>query len=78
MVGTGGKKPKLTPEESRERYKEKKMGRAASQQQMGFADAWAERNKGKVDIWLIIAALFFLIPFGTLGYGIWSGIIPIN
>mmetsp|Transcript_2773 Transcript_2773/g.4878 ORF Transcript_2773/g.4878 Transcript_2773/m.4878 type:complete len:117 (+) Transcript_2773:791-1141(+) len=79
MVGSGGKKKKLTKEESNERYKEKKVTKAAEvQKSQNFSDAWAEQNRGKVDIWLVIGLLTLLTPAGVLIYGISSGMIPIN
>eukprot|EP00183_Erythrolobus_madagascarensis_P007023 CAMPEP_0185846402 /NCGR_PEP_ID=MMETSP1354-20130828/2056_1 /TAXON_ID=708628 /ORGANISM="Erythrolobus madagascarensis, Strain CCMP3276" /LENGTH=100 /DNA_ID=CAMNT_0028546531 /DNA_START=849 /DNA_END=1148 /DNA_ORIENTATION=- len=52
MRMSGGQKKELTPDESREQYKKKKVSKAAEiQKSQSFADAWAEQNRGKVDVW---------------------------
>lgn len=57
--------------------KEKKVTRAAAiQKSQTFADAWAEQNQGKVDVWLIIGLLTLLTPFVILGWAVATGIIP--
>lgn len=57
--------------------KEKKVTRAAAiQKSQSFADAWAEQNQGRVDIWLIIGLLFLLTPFVILAWAISTGVIP--
>lgn len=49
---------------------------AAAQQSMGFADAWAAQNQGRLDVWLIIGLLTILTPFAILAWGVQSGAIP--
>lgn len=57
--------------------KEKKVTRAAAiQKSQGFADAWAEQNQGRVDVWLIIGALTLLTPLVILAWAIATGVIP--
>ncbi|PXF41269.1 hypothetical protein BWQ96_09029 [Gracilariopsis chorda] len=57
--------------------KEKKVTRAAAiQKSQGFADAWAEQNQGRVDVWLIIGALTLLTPLIILAWAVATGVIP--
>jgi len=57
--------------------REKKVTRAAAiQKSQSFADAWAEQNEGKLDVWLIIGALFLITPFAILGWAVSTGVIP--
>lgn len=57
--------------------KEKKVTRAAAiQKSQSFADAWAEQNQGRVDVWLIIGAVTLLTPLLILVWGVASGVIP--
>lgn len=57
--------------------KEKKVTRAAEiQKSQSFADAWAEQNQGRVDVWLIIGAMTLLTPLLILAWGVASGAIP--
>lgn len=56
---------------------EKKVTRAAAiQKSQTFADAWAEQNEGKLDVWLIIGALTLLTPILILLWAIATGVIP--
>lgn len=57
--------------------KEKKVTRAAAiQKSQSFADAWAEQNQGKVDVWLIIGAMTLLTPVVILVWAVATGVIP--
>lgn len=57
--------------------KEKKVTRAAAiQKSQSFADAWAEQNQGRVDVWLIIGAITLLTPLIILAWAVATGIIP--
>lgn len=57
--------------------KEKKVTRAAAiQKSQTFADAWAEQNQGRVDVWLIIGALTLLTPLLILAWAVATGVIP--
>lgn len=57
--------------------KEKKVTRAAAiQKSQSFADAWAEQNQGRVDVWLIIGALTLLTPILILVWAVATGVIP--
>lgn len=56
---------------------EKKVTRAAAiQKSKGFADAWAEQNQGRIDVWLIIGALTLLTPVLILVWAVATGVIP--
>lgn len=56
---------------------EKKVTKAAAiQKSQTFADAWAEQNQGRPDVWLFIGAAFLLTPFIILIWGVVSGAIP--
>lgn len=58
---------------------EKKVTKAAAiQKSQGFADAWAEQNQGRPDVWLFIGLIFLLTPLLVLAWGVWSGIIPLG
>jgi len=53
---------------------EKKVTRAAAiQKSQTFADAWAEQNQGRFDVWLIIGLLTLLTPILGLVFGVTSG-----
>ncbi|CAN8065141.1 unnamed protein product [Agarophyton chilense] len=68
-VGTG-----LGPRRGRN---EKKVTRAAAiQKSQSFADAWAEQNQGRVDVWLIIGAITLLTPLLILAWAVATGVIP--
>jgi hypothetical protein len=55
----------------------KKVTRAAAlQESLSFSDAWAARNRGRIDIWFVIGLLFILLPLGILIWGIATGVIP--
>lgn len=57
--------------------RDKKVTRAAAiQKSQSFADAWAEQNEGRVDVWLIIAALTLLTPIAILAWAVATGVIP--
>lgn len=57
--------------------KEKKVTRAAAiQKSQGFADAWAEQNAGKIDVWIIIGAVTLLTPILILVWAVATGVIP--
>lgn len=57
--------------------KEKKVTRAAAiQKSKGFADAWAEQNQGRPDVWLVIGAAALLTPILILVWAIATGVIP--
>ncbi|KAI0567026.1 hypothetical protein FGB62_5g536 [Gracilaria domingensis] len=57
--------------------REKKVTKAAAiQKSKGFADAWAEQNQGRVDVWLIIGAITLLTPLIILAWGVATGVIP--
>lgn len=57
--------------------KEKKVTRAAAiQKSQTFADAWAEQNQGRVDVWLIIGAITLLTPLIILAWAVATGVIP--
>lgn len=59
--------------------KEKKVTKAAAiQKSQGFADAWAEQNQGRPDVWLAIGLVFLLTPLLILGWGVYTGIIPLG
>lgn len=56
---------------------EKKVTKAAAiQKSQSFADAWAEQNQGKVDVWLIIGVLTLLTPIAILVWAVATGVIP--
>lgn len=58
---------------------EKKVTRAAAiQKSQTFADAWAEQNQGRFDVWLVIGLLTLLTPIFGLIFGVTSGAIPIG
>lgn len=60
MVGGGVVGAGMGP---RRGNKEKKVTKAAAiQKSQTFADAWAEQNEGKVDVWLIIGLITLLTP----------------
>lgn len=57
--------------------RDKKVTKAAAiQKSQGFADAWAEQNQGKVDVWLIIGAITLLTPLLILVWAVSTGVIP--
>lgn len=57
--------------------KEKKVTRAAEiQKSQSFADAWAEQNQGRVDVWLIIGAMTLLTPIVIIAWAVATGVIP--
>lgn len=57
--------------------KEKKVTRAAAiQKSQSFADAWAEQNQGRIDVWLIIGAITLLTPLIILAWAVATGVIP--
>lgn len=57
--------------------REKKVTRAAAiQKSQSFADAWAEQNQGKIDVWLIIGLLTLLTPIIILIWAVATGVIP--
>ncbi len=59
--------------------KEKKVTKAAAiQKSKGFADAWAEQNQGRLDVWFFIGLTFLLTPLLVIVWGVWSGAIPIG
>lgn len=56
---------------------EKKVTRAAAiQKSRTFADAWAEQNEGKIDVWIIIGAVTLLTPIIILVWAVATGVIP--
>lgn len=56
---------------------DKKVTRAAAiQKSQTFADAWAEQNEGRLDVWLIIGAVTLLTPFVILAWAVTTGVIP--
>lgn len=56
---------------------EKKVTRAAAiQKGKGFADAWAEQNAGKIDVWIIIGLVTLLTPLVILAWAVTTGVIP--
>lgn len=56
---------------------EKKVTKAAAiQKSQSFADAWAEQNQGRPDIWLLIGALTLLTPIIILAWAVATGVIP--
>lgn len=74
MVGAPGVGEGLGP---RRGVSEKKVTRAAAiQKSQTFADAWAEQNQGRVDVWLIIGAVTLLTPIIILVWAIATGVIP--
>eukprot|EP00177_Eucheuma_denticulatum_P004274 GFKZ01007755.1.p1 GENE.GFKZ01007755.1~~GFKZ01007755.1.p1 ORF type:complete len:165 (-),score=16.11 GFKZ01007755.1:70-564(-) len=74
MVGAPAVGEGLGP---RRGIKDKKVTRAAAiQKSKGFADAWAEQNQGRVDVWLVIGALTILTPLLILAWAVATGVIP--
>lgn len=56
---------------------EKKVTRAAAiQKSQTFADAWAEQNEGKVDVWVIIGIVTLLTPLVIIAWAVATGVIP--
>lgn len=56
---------------------EKKVTRAAAiQKSKSFADAWAEQNQGRIDVWIIIGLITLLTPLVILAWAVATGIIP--
>lgn len=57
--------------------REKKVTRAAAiQKSQSFADAWAEQNQGRIDVWIIIGLITLLTPLVILAWAIATGVIP--
>ncbi|KAK4533320.1 hypothetical protein CCYA_CCYA16G4202 [Cyanidiococcus yangmingshanensis] len=57
--------------------RKKKVTRAAAlQESLSFSDAWAARNRGRIDVWFVIGLLFILLPLGILIWGVATGVIP--
>ena len=74
MVGAPGVGEGLGP---RRGTGEKKVTKAAAiQKSQSFADAWAEQNQGRVDVWLIIGAITLLTPLVILAWAVATGVIP--
>ncbi len=73
--GDMGKSPEVGAGMGPRRGKaEKKVTRAAAiQKSQSFADAWAEQNQGRVDVWLIIGIVTLLTPLAILVWGVVSG-----
>ena len=57
--------------------KEKKVTKAAAiQKSQGFADAWAEQNQGRLDVWFVIGLITLLTPLVILVWAVATGVIP--
>lgn len=57
--------------------KDKKVTKAAAiQNSRSFADAWADQNQGRIDVWLIIGIITLLTPLVILAWAVATGVIP--
>mmetsp|Transcript_7275 Transcript_7275/g.22160 ORF Transcript_7275/g.22160 Transcript_7275/m.22160 type:complete len:187 (+) Transcript_7275:48-608(+) len=72
--------PELTEEQQiRIKRMKKRVTRAAAiQESQGFADAWSQRNAGRLDVWFWIGLVFLLTPPAILVWGVTSGLIPLE